>query len=276
MNEQDIERGLAQLKETWRVAGPPPLDRMWEAIEPAAFSSPARTPSRWLRTLLPLAAMLVIGFGLGRFASAPGRTSADGLVETGLTALPAAASSEARPFVGVATNYLERVTALLLTLAGESGRGQPVEYKASQARDLLATTRLLMDSPDPIEPQLRVLRQMGGAHAQGRLRSHRKRRRQRAPGQDARWRTTSKRLLPHVRSCGLFPGRARAGIGRQTAARGAADRQGPRRARYADGFAGHGSAGWTNASLRRRARRKGWNDKPVQPSRGVMTHSGIT
>ena len=74
-----------------------------------------------------------------------------------MPALPAPAASEARPFVGVATNYLERVTSLLLTLANESGRGQSVEYKASQARDLLATTRLLMDSPDPIEPQLRAL-----------------------------------------------------------------------------------------------------------------------
>lgn len=157
MNEHDIERGLAQLKETWRVAGPPPLDRMWEAIEPTAFAAPARIPSRWLRTLLPLAAMLVIGFGIGRLAPAPGRDSAGGPVEGELTAIPAAVSSEARPFVGVATDYLERVTALLLTLAGESSRGQPVEYKASQARDLLATTRLLMDSPDPIEPQLRVL-----------------------------------------------------------------------------------------------------------------------
>jgi hypothetical protein len=156
MNEHDIERGLAQLKETWRVAGPPPLDRMWEAIEPAAFTAPARTPSRWLRTLLPLAAMLIIGFGLGRLTPAPDRASAGGLVGTELSPIPAA-PNEARPFVGVANDYLERVTALLLTLAGESGRGQPVEYKTSQARDLLATTRLLMDSPDPIEPQLRVL-----------------------------------------------------------------------------------------------------------------------
>jgi hypothetical protein len=101
--------------------------------------------------------MLVIGFGLGRLAPAPGRDSAGGPGDGELPALPAAVSSEARPFVGVATNYLERVTALLLTLAGESSRGQPVEYKASQARDLLATTRLLMDSPDPIEPQLRAL-----------------------------------------------------------------------------------------------------------------------
>lgn len=157
MNEHDIERGLAQLKETWRVAGPPPLDRMWEAVEPAAFTVPTRTPSRWLRTLLPLAAMLVIGFGIGRMAPSPSQSSPEGLAEAELPAIPAASASEARPFVGVATNYLERVTALLLTLANESGRGQPVEYKASQARDLLATTRLLMDSPDPIEPQLRVL-----------------------------------------------------------------------------------------------------------------------
>jgi hypothetical protein len=157
MNEHQIERGLAQLRETWRVAGPPPLDRMWEAIEPSAFTAPGRTPTRWLRTLLPLAAMLVIGFGIGRIAPAPDRASAGGLVEADLPALPAAASNEARPFVGVATDYLERVTALLFTLAGESSRGQPVEYKASQAKDLLATTRLLMDSPDPIEPQLRVL-----------------------------------------------------------------------------------------------------------------------
>jgi hypothetical protein len=157
MNEHDIERGLAQLKETWRVAGPPPLDRMWEAIEPTAFGAPVRTPSRWLRTLLPLAAMLVIGFGIGRLAPAPGRDSAGGPFEAELPAIPAAVASETRPFVGVATDYLERVTALLLTMAGESSRSQPVEYKASQARDLLATTRLLMDSPDPIEPQLRVL-----------------------------------------------------------------------------------------------------------------------
>ena len=157
MNEHEIERGLAQLKETWRVAAPAPLDRMWEAIEPHAFTAPVRTPFRWVRTLFPLAAMLVIGFGIGRISPAPDRASADGAVESGFSPGPAAASNETRPFVGVATDYLERVTALLLTLAGESGRGQPVEYKASQARDLLATTRLLMDSPDPIDPQLRVL-----------------------------------------------------------------------------------------------------------------------
>jgi hypothetical protein len=157
MNEQDIERGLAELKETWRTPGtPPPLDRMWEEIEREAFTSPARAPFRWVRTLLPLAAMLLIGFGIGQVAPRLGRSVA-GTPEETSAATPAQAASEAPPFVGIATDYLERVTALLVTLASESGRGQPAQYSASQARDLLATTRLLMDTPYPVEPHLRAL-----------------------------------------------------------------------------------------------------------------------
>ena len=59
------------------------------------------------------------------------------------------------PFVGVATDYLERVTALLVTLAAGTQDGKSLEYSAAQARDLLATTRLLMDSPQPLDPHLR-------------------------------------------------------------------------------------------------------------------------
>jgi hypothetical protein len=157
MNEQDIERGLAELKETWRTPGaPPPLDRMWEAVEREAFTDPVRAPSRWIRTILPLAAMLLIGFAIGQVAPRLGGTVATTPVTVTADA-PTQSASEGPPFVGVATDYLERVTALLVTLAGESGRGQPVQYSASQARDLLATTRLLMDTPYPLEPHLRSL-----------------------------------------------------------------------------------------------------------------------
>jgi len=158
MNEQDIERGLAELKETWRTPGaPPPLDRMWEAIEREAFTTPMRAPFRWTRTLLPLAAMLLIGFGIGQIAPRLGGKDATPAAGTTAAATPVQSASEAAPFVGVATDYLERVTALLVTMAGESGRGQPVHYVAGQARDLLATTRLLMDTPYPLEPHLRAL-----------------------------------------------------------------------------------------------------------------------
>lgn len=157
MNEQEIERGLAEMRETWRTpAAPPPLDGMWETIEREAFTAAVRAPSRWTRTLLPLAAMLVIGFGIGQIAPRLGGRDAATPVPT-LADSPTQVASEAPPFVGVATDYLERVTALLVTLASEPGRGQPAQYSASQAQDLLATTRLLMDTPHPVEPRLRAL-----------------------------------------------------------------------------------------------------------------------
>lgn len=158
MNEQDIEKGLAELKETWRKPGDPPLDRMWEVIEQRAFTDAGarRAPSRWLRTLLPLAAMLALGFGIGQLSPGLlGRRPVPGASADG-AALHAELASNDAPFVGVATDYLERVTALLVTLA-DSRRGHQVQYSASQARDLLATTRLMMDAPYPLDPKLRAL-----------------------------------------------------------------------------------------------------------------------
>ena len=154
MNEQDIERGLAQLKDTWRRPGEPPLDEMWAVIERDAFARPVRAPVTWTRRLLPLAAMLVLGFGIGQIAPRLRGGSAAPVASPA----PLAQEKEiAAPFVGVATDYLERVTSLLVTLAGASGRAQPAGYSADQARDLLTTTRLLMDSPAPMQPNLRAL-----------------------------------------------------------------------------------------------------------------------
>jgi len=162
MDEKELERRLTELRETWRVAPEPPLDRMWMRIEGEAFTR--GRPGRWLRNLLPLAATLVAGFGIGQLAppllrrdegpTLPAVTARERPPESAPTAR--LASNEA-PFVGVATDYLERVTALLVTLAEESRRGQPVEYSKAQARDLLSTTRLRMDGPQVSDPHLREL-----------------------------------------------------------------------------------------------------------------------
>lgn len=163
MSDQDLERRLAELRDSWRVAGEPPLDRMWERVEAEAFA-PAhrRRSSRWIRPLLPLAAMLVLGFGIGQLAprliakgSGPAAPQATGPVKDGIPVQNASAQDVL--FVGVATDYLERVTALLVTLAAQSKDGRSLEYSATQARDLLATTRLLMDTPQRLDPHLQGL-----------------------------------------------------------------------------------------------------------------------
>jgi hypothetical protein len=161
MSDKDLERRLAELRDHWRVADEPPLDRMWERIEAEAFRAvPRRFPPRWIRTILPLAATLILGFGIGQFAPrligspAVGAPVAAGLDQK-LPVMNVAAQEV--PFVGVATDYLERVTSLLVTLAAGTRDGGSLEYSATQARDLLATTRLLMDSPQPINSHLHGL-----------------------------------------------------------------------------------------------------------------------
>jgi hypothetical protein len=157
MDDKELERRLNELKDTWRVPRDPPLDRIWQAVEAQAFPSRAARPWRWTRTLLPLAAMLLLGFGLGQLSPALLRTAALPAVEVVRTVAPSPATPTEAPFVGIATDYLERVTALLVTLADASGRGQSLEHSTGQARDLLATTRLLLDSPQAGDPHLQAL-----------------------------------------------------------------------------------------------------------------------
>ena len=153
MEDQELEHRLAELRESWRVPRDPPLADMWQVIESRAFG-PGRTQgSRWIRTLLPMAATLVLGFGLGQLTPELVGNRPSEPVGTAAQEPPEAAA----PFVGIATNYLERVTALLVTLTDESRLGRPLDYSNERARDLLATTRLLLDSPGITDPHLRDL-----------------------------------------------------------------------------------------------------------------------
>jgi hypothetical protein len=166
MDDTELERRLAELKETWRIPRDPPFDRIWEAVEERAFPARVRRiPPRWIRTLLPLAATLVLGFGLGqlspallkRSSVAPPRMAGVSSSAGNAEGTRHARNDEA-PFVGVAADYLERVTALLVTLADANRRSGPaIEYSTTQARDLLVTTRLLLDSPQASDPHLQAL-----------------------------------------------------------------------------------------------------------------------
>lgn len=153
MDEKELQEHLSALKETWRVPPEPPMAEMWQVIEKRSFG-PARAPRPWIRIVLPLAATLVLGFGLGQIVprmASPNRPSNNTAQET------SDRTTEQAAFVGVATNYLERVTALLVNLTDESRQGKPLEGTNERARDLLATTRLLLDSPNINDPHLREL-----------------------------------------------------------------------------------------------------------------------
>lgn len=162
INDQQLEQELRRLRDEWRVAPEPPLDPMWRRIEAEAFPDAvarrgvALPPRRWL----PLAAMLVLGFGIGQLAPRVGITSGNGGVPLAQRELPVGAiplPTSTEPFVGIAAGYLEQVTALLVTLATETQQGRPLDNTRAQARDLLATTRLLLDQPGAFDPTTSVL-----------------------------------------------------------------------------------------------------------------------
>jgi len=160
MTEQELEELLRKAGPGYRAGVEPPLDRMWQGIEARAFGGvkiPAPKARTWPR-VLALAATLVLGVGLGWGAarlspppagSPPGQSAADPAV------VPASSPSPS-PFVGVARDYFQQTTGLVVALAGDLRTGRVWPGTRARARELLSTTRLLLDGnlPDPAQREL--------------------------------------------------------------------------------------------------------------------------
>jgi len=134
---------------------PPPVPReaMWSAI--TAERDRRRAARRNLRRLrwgLALAATLVLGIGIGRYGWISGATRAAG----GAVAARGAPDAAYRV---VTAQYLARTEALLTDFHAESRRGRLDPQFLASTRDLLTTTRLMLDSPAADDPRLGALLQ---------------------------------------------------------------------------------------------------------------------
>lgn len=131
---------------------PVPRDAMWSAIvaERERRRAARRNLTR-LRWGLALAATLVLGIGIGRFGWISGSTRAP--------AAGAAPGAPAAAYRVVAAQYLARTEALLTDFNAESRRGRLDPQFLASARDLLTTTRLMLDSPAARDPHLDALLQ---------------------------------------------------------------------------------------------------------------------
>ena len=155
-DERDEDRLPESLRDALRGYNAPPAaprDQMWWAISAArARRRAARRTVRGLSWGLALAAMLVLGIGIGR------------LIQRGARPLPAPAGSAAvaaasEPYRVAAGQYLARTEVLLTDVTTYSRAGRLDPQFVASARDLLTTTRLMLDSPAADDPQLRVLLQ---------------------------------------------------------------------------------------------------------------------
>jgi hypothetical protein len=158
-----------RLKDAAREYNEPPetpRDLMWEKIV-AARKGTERTegtgilPLRHLRPLRPLrlaagiAALLALGFGLGRLSERFGSPAAEppAIVATAESPRGNAAYRLA------ATEHLSQSEAFLTLFKASVGRGGNDQLASATARHLLATNRLLLDSPASSETRVRLLLQ---------------------------------------------------------------------------------------------------------------------
>lgn len=163
MTEDELHDLLRAAAERYRPPPEPPLERIWSGVEARVFDRPvlALRPRRPWAVALRYAAVLIVGIGvgiaLGRREGGKGEPDQAGAGPDGgrggRNGVPTAfAAGPATLFVGVANNYLEQATALLIAVVGDlRSSGAIPAGTVSRAHDLLSTTRLLLDTspPDP-------------------------------------------------------------------------------------------------------------------------------
>ena len=150
-----FETWLKDQAQSYHAAPPTPREEMWARIEAERARRSARRVIElgpWLRWTLAAAALLVLGVGIGRWTARQ---------ETGVVGgTPVATSDTAGRdllYRVAATQYLSRTEAFLTGFRADLRAGRADARFTGQARDLLTTTRLLLDSPAADDPRSRAL-----------------------------------------------------------------------------------------------------------------------
>jgi len=159
MKEDELDERTREALRGYRVPPSPPLDAMWERIEERHFGAPvvsltdhARSRPRrrwafgapsWSIVIAGIAAALILGVAVGRMS----RGIVPVIADNGREGQYDYWTANAEPYRQATTEYLGQTVALLTALPAASRDGQPDARFVTQARDLLTTTRLLLDSP---------------------------------------------------------------------------------------------------------------------------------
>ena len=158
-DDKRLDEVLHDAVHTYRNPPEAPLDAIWARVEAEAFSAPRiqRAPS-WRVFAGAIAATLVFGVVIGRVSA--GRELSAPLAATA-TKTPArlASNTTADPYGRTTQEFLGR-TAVLLAALPTRGHAETNDAQlAEQARTLLGTTRLLLDSPVAQEARMKDLLQ---------------------------------------------------------------------------------------------------------------------
>jgi len=152
MTDERFEHWLQEAVRDYRRPPATPREELWRRI------AAARAGRRRVTALAPalrwgvgIAAVLALGVAIGRWSTG-GRGSRTPATVARVTDQPSTL-----PYRLAAAEYLTRTEALLTGFRAETRAGEPAAQFSTQARDLLATTRLILDSPAARDVRLKGL-----------------------------------------------------------------------------------------------------------------------
>lgn len=150
-----FEQWLQGAAKSYHSPLPTPREEMWTRIAAERQRRAGRVIELrpWMRWAVAAAAVLALGIGIGRWtvrqqpAAAPNGTPV------------ATANDSSRDFAYevAATQYLSRTEAFLTSFRADAHTTASSARFATQARDLLTTAQLMLDSPAGNDPRMRAL-----------------------------------------------------------------------------------------------------------------------
>lgn len=154
MNDEHLDRWLSAERKSIPPAAP--RDEMWDAItarrkaERVIPIQQGRKRHPLLSWPLGVAALLALGFGLGRWSQDGGNAKPAAVATAERTAITPA-------LAGATLEHLNRTETFLTGFRMEAGTEAADTTLVNGARELLSTTRLLLDSPGQSDPRTRAL-----------------------------------------------------------------------------------------------------------------------
>jgi hypothetical protein len=158
MDDKRLDELLADAVRTYRTPPEAPLDAIWSRVEAEAFAVEPNRSKRpgWRVFAGAIAATLVFGVLLGR-ATAERGASLPMAVNVSRTPVRLASNQTGDAYQQQTQEFLGRTAVLLAALPSSGRPGTNDEKLSEQARQLLGTTRLLLDSPVGHEQRMKDL-----------------------------------------------------------------------------------------------------------------------
>ncbi len=147
MDDNKLDELLADAQRSHRAPPVAPLDAIWSRVEAEVFAvQPHRNRPSWRVFAGAIAATLVFGVLIGR-ASAARDISLPFATKTAATPAQLASTSAAAPYQRTMQEFLGSTAVLIAALPANGRPGTNDTKLTEQARALLGTARLLLDSP---------------------------------------------------------------------------------------------------------------------------------